>query len=137
MTADVSAKLAGGLVSPSTVLCEGLGDDDVQIASQTAIDGAERLRRLVADDGHRVRNGPPGQVIRQTARQKLVHDDAKAVHVAARVDRRGLTAQLLGAHVGQRADELPDAGHDRGELSVGVGEASDAEVQNLRLRRKC
>ena len=44
------------------------------------------------------------------AGQQLVEDHAQGVDVAARVDLRRVGQHLLGAHVGQRADELSDVG---------------------------
>ena len=68
----------------------------------------------------------------QAAGQQLVQDHAQRVHVAARVELERIGEHLLGAHVGERADELPDVGLQR-RLRVAVGDARHAEVEDLRL----
>ena len=74
----------------------------------------------------------PAEGVRQPAGQQLVQDDAERVDVAARIELERVGEHLLRAHVGERADELPDVRLKR-RLRVAVGDARDAEVEDLRL----
>ena len=50
---------------------------------------------------------------RPRAGEQLVEQHAETVDIGARVDVLAGEAELLGAHVGGRADELADAGGER------------------------
>jgi hypothetical protein len=88
------------------------------------VDGSRRGRRVVLvhhrDADHRVRHErrPPGQ--------QLEEDDAERVDVAARVDPAAV--ELLGRHVGRRADDHPGS-RERGR--VHAGGARDPEIEEV------
>ena len=69
-------------------------------------------------------------LVRQPPGEQLVEDDPQRVHVAARVEFQRIGQHLLGTHVGQRAQELPEIGVARGQ-GIGVGRARHAEIHDL------
>src|SRR5262245_47914234 len=64
--------------------------------------------------------------------KKFVKDDAQRVDVAAGVQLQRIGENLLWTHVGERADKLPNVGL-HGRLSVAVGDARHAKIENLGL----
>ena len=69
-------------------------------------------------------------LVGQLAGQELVEHHAQAVNVARRPDALRLAAELLRAHVGQRAHHRAGVGHP---LRLGVEYKGDAEVGHDRL----
>ena len=56
--------------------------------------------------------------------QGLIEDDTKRPDIGTVIDRLGLC--LLGRHIGDRPDHLPDLG-----MPGGVGKLGQAEIQQL------
>ena len=73
-----------------------------------------------------------GQVIRRFSREQFIENDAHGIDVRPNIEFIGFGGELLGTHVLQRADELPDVGVHGGQCSIRVRAASDAEVDDLR-----
>ncbi len=74
----------------------------------------------------------PAHLVGHAPGQQFVEHDADGVDIAPSIDQRRIPGDLLRAHVGQRADQLPFAclqcfGRRRFEKS------GDAEVEHLRL----
>jgi hypothetical protein len=65
------------------------------------------------------------------AGEQFVQDDAQGVDVGAGVDLGGVACDLLGAHVGDGADDLADVGLDGGGALIGTGDASHTEIEDL------
>ena len=97
---------------------------------------AERRRRRLEHVPDRLGPWQIGDVERQPIGEQPIQQDAEGVDVAARVDFVGSSAQLLGAHVRQRAHQLSVRGLHRDPLHVGAGRACDAEVEHLRAGRR-
>ena len=71
-------------------------------------------------------------VIRGFSREQFVENDSHGIHIRPNIEFIGLGGELLGAHVLQRADQLPDVGVHGGQCSIRVRTASNAEVDDLR-----
>ena len=72
-------------------------------------------------------------VERQAIGQHPIEQDAERVDVAPSVDVRRSAAQLLRAHVGERAHQLSAHGLSSQPLHVRASRAGDPEVEHLRL----
>ena len=91
--------------------------------------GTLRLLRLDEPCG-----GEGGNVLDRMgmrAAQELVENHPETVDVARRADVVGLAGALLGAHVEDRADQLAFGRGFVGPGQVGIGEAGDAEIDDL------
>ena len=73
--------------------------------------------------------------VRSSANQFVEHH-TEGVHVGAHVEIGGVAADLLGAHVRQRADDLAGGGLESARAELGVEDAGDAEVEHLRQWRR-
>ena len=89
---------------------------------------ARERRRLVVDVAHQQRHRRVGVVERMAAREQLVGDEARRVEVDLRGDLA--TADLLGRHVGRRADDLPGRGAEVGHAHL-PDRLGDPEVGDL------
>lgn len=107
------------------VLVEELQDQLLELAGNTRAQGGQRGRRvvnvLVEDLPARAGEG-------DVAGEQLVEEAAERVEVTGRA-QRGISAGLLGRHVGRGADD--DAGHGQGVVG-GLGKTRDAEVAQFR-----
>ena len=74
-----------------------------------------------------------GQRVRQLVGEQLVENDAQCINIGAGVDRHRIGRNLLGTHVGQRAQQLADVGLPRHLLGIAVHDPGQAEVQDFRL----
>ena len=131
MAPDVRRQFCRRGIAPRLVLLERFADDGLDISAKLAVHRAQRRRFLFPNGAHRFVNLPP-HLVRPLAGQQFVEDHNQRVDVAARVNLRRISQHLFGAHVSERADNLPDIRLPR-RLRVTVGEPGDAEVQNLRL----
>ena len=68
----------------------------------------------------------------QTSRQQFVKNHSQRIDIAARVEIERIGQRLLGTHVCQGPDQLPDVGLQR-RPRVTVGRSRDTEIQNLGL----
>jgi hypothetical protein len=92
-------------------------------------------RFLLAQDAHDLGQSSASQTLRIEGRgagEQLVEQHTERVHVRARVDVARV--DLLGAHVGGRADELARLRQQRVRLEAALDRLGDAEVDHLRLR---
>ena len=78
-------------------------------------------------------DGPPVNVVRETAGQQFVQHDAQRVDIGPDVEVIHHPVELLGAHVLQRAHDASVASQHRGERRVLLHASGDTEVDDLRL----
>ena len=71
-------------------------------------------------------------IIGRSSREQFIEDDSHGIHIRPNIKFIGFGGELLGTHVLQRADQLPDVGVHGGQCSIRVRAASDAEVDDLR-----
>ena len=129
-----SAKRCGALIATRGLLLERLVHDRLQVRihpARAAPGARQRLRRLLADDPYRLRQLHPLHVERQLPRQHFVEHDAQRVDVRPQVDLVGVAAHLLRAHVRDRALHAADVGEHRAHGDIAVGDAGQAEVEDL------
>ena len=118
---QVPGQLLPALVAPVGVLGQGARDDVVVLRGKRRVQLAGRDGLLV-DDLERHRRGG---VAREgfLPGEQPVEDDPQREQVRAPIHRP--PAQLLGAHIGGRAQDLPRLGQ------LGHGQLGDAEVGDL------
>jgi hypothetical protein len=73
----------------------------------------------------------PAQLVGERAGEQLEGEHAQRVHVAARVDGARVAADLLRAHVGDRAGDLPGKRLARGQIGVLLHGPGHPEVDHL------
>jgi hypothetical protein len=122
---------ARSAVAPRLVLLERLGRDRLDISAIHPAHRTQRKRIHLLDRLHRLVQ-VPRQLVRHLPRQQLVQDDAESVDVTAHVERQRVGQNLLGAHVGECAEQLPDVSLTR-RLGVAVGDPRQPEIQDLGL----
>lgn len=137
MTADVVGEVLRGLIAAREVLLDRLGHDDVEIASENSADVAEFGGAVFADDSCGFGDGSAFQVVGESACQQFIHDDAQRIDVATNIDVGGIAHDLLGAHVGERADELTYVGAKGRDDEVIKHGARDAKVEDLWFASFC
>ena len=120
-------------VAALRVLLEGLAQDRLDVSPQPRVDAGERLGFLLADDAYGLPHLGEVELVGHAARHELVGHDAQGVDVATHVEGVRVAGGLLRAHVGNRADHLPDVGLQRHRRQVGIRDAGDPEVEHLRL----
>src|SRR5258706_7777785 len=74
----------------------------------------------------------PSTLVRHTAGEQFVQNQAQGIHVAARIELCRIRSDLLGTHVRQGPDEFSKV-RSAGDLRIAIGDARDAEIQNFRL----
>jgi hypothetical protein len=132
--AQVGSELGSGLVSLGGLLGEGLENDGVEVAAEGAVARRGRRRIVARDQAGHLSDGLAGHWEGKPAGEHFVEDDSERIHVGAGVDGVGAALHLLGAHVGEGADDLASVGAQRRRrCAIGIGEAGDAEVEDLGL----
>ena len=132
--------LDGGRVAAPGLLFETRGDDRGQRAGidgcaprppRDPLDGRRRHGSRIVEDSRGLHERHAAQVVRQTPRQHLVQHEAQGVHVAPRIHVAVAHAELLGAHVSQRAHDIAGPRHLRGIAVVRIDRTRNAEVDHL------
>jgi hypothetical protein len=130
---QIECEIPRRAVAALTVAVHGGQDDRLEVAAERSVDRADRRGRCLANDPHRLVEGLPFDVVRRGAARELVEHDAEGVDVGPRVDVIRIGVDLLGGHVLHGAHELPDIGLEGGDRQIGIGDAGDAEVDDLRI----
>ncbi len=112
LTAQVGRHVRRRGVAILRPLLQRLVDDRLHIAVQRGGVLSERARLDGGDLQQRARRGETPQIVGDLSGEQLVGDDAERVDVAAVVDLRRPAGRLLGAHVADRAEQLPRLGGD-------------------------
>ena len=128
---EVGGEGGGGWVAALGLLGERLGEDGLQVSGERPIDRPQRTRFVVLDGASHLGQRLAVEVVGQSSGQQLVAQHAERVDVGTHVDRVARAADLLGTGVGDRADVLSLARQGLRSQSLGVRQASDAEVEHL------
>ncbi|MCI0586633.1 MAG: hypothetical protein L0323_07315 [Planctomycetes bacterium] len=130
---QVAAQFPRRRVAALLLLLDRLPDDRGDVAAELAAHAAQPDGVLLDEEARHLGEGSSLEVVGHPSGEELVGDHAERVDVGAGVDRLRPPRELLGAHVGERAHDLPGAGVERRRLEVGLRDPGDAEVEDLRL----
>ena len=131
--AQILCEFGGVRVPLAAILLHAFRHDRGEVAAQPVIPSGERRRVGFGDQAGDLVDGPPVNVVRETAGQQFVQHDAQRVDIGPDVEVIHHPVELLGAHVLQRAHDASVASQHRGERRVLLHASGDTEIDDLRL----
>jgi hypothetical protein len=127
--AQICGKLGGGGIAKLGLLGQRVQQDEVDVAAQRWLEARGGRGSFLFDGAQLCREGAAGKIVGQALGEQLVAEHAQRIDIRAEIDPRRIAAHLLGAHVGERADELTC--HGAGLVRLGpFDEASDPKIQH-------